>query len=278
MLTFPGHFNILIAVCKVQTEPAWHAVAGRRFFAACSSQKQIVHTYFRRTKSLAFSLIIISPLFFIYEYNISRYNQDQLIEVRNAAEVYIKNFFGLFGARAEWHFSLIYLLFTLSALVVAHKQGQRLPRPAHWFAFAIETVLYAAFFGTVTRNVTRFLISLQRSVGMQVDEFWPQVLLALAAGVYEEMLFRLFLLGSLLLLFRTLLPAKVGIQVILAATISALLFALFHYQSADYVYWNSFVFRMVAGLILGFLYVYRGLGAAVYTHALYDLFFLYRKL
>ena len=34
-----------------------------------------------------------------------------------------------------------------------------------------------------------------------------------------------------------------------------------------------FVFRTVAGVLLGVLFITRGLGVCVYTHAMYDVFF-----
>lgn len=237
-----------------------------------------MRNYLQQTKALAFSLFAISPLLFIYEFNISRYNQGQALEVRNAAEVYIKKIFSYLSLTEPWHLSLVYVFFTLVVYFHSKYNGKHLPKPTYWFGFLIESVIYAAIFGTITRYITGFLISLQANQGLNSQEFWLQVWLAIAAGVYEEFLFRFFLAGSLLYLFRALLPVKIGIQVILAALISALLFSLFHYTSIEFVYWNSFIFRIVAGFILALLFVYRGLGVAVYTHALYDLFFLYRKL
>lgn len=244
----------------------------------CPCEKSVVRNYLQQTRALAFSLIAISPLLFLYEYQISRYNQGQFIEVRNAAEVYIKKFFSFLGITTPWQLALLYLLFVIGVLIYSRYEKQALPKVRFWFGFAFECVAYAAIFGTIARNITEFLLSLQSNSGITSAEFWPQFWLAIAAGIYEEFLFRLFLVGTLLILFRSLLPAKIGIQVILAVLISALLFSLFHYPAIEYVYWNSFVFRIVAGFILGLLYVYRGLGVAVYTHALYDLFFLYHRL
>jgi membrane protease YdiL (CAAX protease family) len=237
-----------------------------------------VRIYLQQTKALAFSLFAISPLLFIYEFNISRYNQGQALEVRNAAEVYIKNFFEFLGLNQPWQLALVYVFFTFVVYFHARYNHKKLPKITYWFGFFIECIVYAAIFGTITRYITGFLISLQANQGLNSQEFWLQVWLAIAAGVYEEFLFRFFLAGSLLYLFRALLPVKIGIQVILAALVSSLLFSLFHYPSIEFVFWNSFIFRIVAGFILALLFVYRGLGVAVYTHALYDLFFLYRKL
>jgi hypothetical protein len=34
---------------------------------------------------------------------------------------------------------------------------------------------------------------------------------------------------------------------------------------------SSFSFRLVAGIVLSAIFVFRGLGIAVYTHAIYDI-------
>ena len=70
------------------------------------------------------------------------------------------------------------------------------------------------------------------------------------AGVHEELLFRL-----------------VG----LTGLASAVAFALAHHLAGEPLTAHAFVFRACAGLLFGVLFVTRGLAAAVYTHALYDI-------
>ena len=101
---------------------------------------------------------------------------------------------------------------------------------------------------------------------------------ALGAGLYEELLFRLLLLSLLAWLFtRTTtafgLPRWPG--VVLAMVVSSLLFALLHHvgQELSHVERRVFLFRTMAGLILAALFVFRGIGVCVYTHALYNVHF-----
>ncbi|MDD3967131.1 MAG: CPBP family glutamic-type intramembrane protease, partial [Candidatus Marinimicrobia bacterium] len=58
--------------------------------------------------------------------------------------------------------------------------------------------------------------------------------------------------------------------------LSALLFSAAHYLGAagDSFNWLSFMARSLGGLVLGVVYLLRGLGPAVYTHAIYDIFTL----
>jgi len=57
-----------------------------------------------------------------------------------------------------------------------------------------------------------------------------------------------------------------------ALIVSALLFSAFHHLGRLGDDWNLMVFlaRTAAGLFLGSLYLRRGLGIAIWAHALYD--------
>ncbi|HJO56113.1 MAG TPA: CPBP family glutamic-type intramembrane protease, partial [Candidatus Scalindua sp.] len=51
------------------------------------------------------------------------------------------------------------------------------------------------------------------------------------------------------------------------------IFSIMHYMgsSDDTFSMHSFSFRLVAGIILSAIFIFRGLGIAVYTHAIYDI-------
>jgi hypothetical protein len=105
-------------------------------------------------------------------------------------------------------------------------------------------------------------------------------MVSLGAGLYEELLFRVVLVGALLWGTRKLLgwgPVASG----LFATVSgALIFSAFHYVGSygDAFTVQSFTFRAVAGLAFSGLYVLRGFGITAWTHALYDVFLLFVRL
>lgn len=93
------------------------------------------------------------------------------------------------------------------------------------------------------------------------------------AGIYEELVFRGFLLGFLLVAFRPIFPQK-KIGTIAAAVLAALLFSTFHYigPAGDAFSLGSFIQRMLAGLYFSALFVTRGFGVAASAHAIYDIF------
>ena len=99
-----------------------------------------------------------------------------------------------------------------------------------------------------------------------------RVAVSLGAGIYEELLFRMLLLGVLHTLLVDLLkvPARTG--TLLSIAVAALLFTLYHpLRETGGVAWRQAAFFFVAGLWLGGLMVWRGFGITVGAHALYDL-------
>ena len=63
-----------------------------------------------------------------------------------------------------------------------------------------------------------------------------------------------------------------------ATVVGAFIFSAFHYVGplGDSLELGSFVFRMIAGLLLSGLFLLRGFGVAAWTHALYDVFLTLR--
>jgi membrane protease YdiL (CAAX protease family) len=98
------------------------------------------------------------------------------------------------------------------------------------------------------------------------------LLLALGAGVYEELLFRLLLIGGVAWVLHKLWGWdkvwSVGVMLI----VSSVLFSLAHYVGplGEPARTYSFFFRAVCGLVLGIVFLWRGLGVAVWTHAIYN--------
>ena len=91
------------------------------------------------------------------------------------------------------------------------------------------------------------------------------------AGFYEEVLFRLILLPLLAIVFRACKFTPVR-SMILAGVVASLVFSVAHYIGAEEFELYSFTFRWLAGIFFSLLFVYRGFGVAVGTHAFYDIF------
>ena len=100
-----------------------------------------------------------------------------------------------------------------------------------------------------------------------------QFYLSIGAGIWEEFLFRVLIIGAIIYLLKYIIGRKYVFSVIMAIFCSAFLFSLFHYigQYGDIFTFKSFYLRTFAGIILGTLYVFRGFGITVYTHIFYDM-------
>jgi CAAX prenyl protease-like protein len=103
-----------------------------------------------------------------------------------------------------------------------------------------------------------------------------KVMLALGAGVYEELLFRVILVSGIAFIARRVLGWRPHVAAAVAVVLSAFVFAAFHYIGpyGDPLRLDSFVFRLIGGVVFSALYVMRGFGITAWTHALYDLMVL----
>ena len=236
---------------------------------------QGLQTYYRTTRSHFFGLVVILLLLVIYEAGSARLYAQNLLAVKNSAELMIKRVLWIIGMRQDWMQWLVYFLFLGSAFWFARKQKEVSIRFAY-FPYAIfESLVYALFFGTVVTLLTktvsvRFLGDEATAAGLAA-----KMVLALGAGVYEELAFRLILITALLFVFQRLIPGKAFIRTAIAIVISAALFSAFHYMGVSEKFSSdSFLFRFYAGVILGTIFVLRGIGIAAYTHAFYDLFLI----
>jgi membrane protease YdiL (CAAX protease family) len=117
-----------------------------------------------------------------------------------------------------------------------------------------------------------FSVTPAANIAGRMKEGLRSVVGPLGAGIYEELLFRLILLSALWWLLRYFWTTSWK-SLAAAVLASSLLFALAHYigPGGEEVKGFSFVFRFLAGVFFGVIFVYRGFGIAAGSHALYDI-------
>jgi membrane protease YdiL (CAAX protease family) len=100
-----------------------------------------------------------------------------------------------------------------------------------------------------------------------------KISLAIGAGIYEELIFRMALISLLHTLFVDAMRIGERWGTGIAIAISAVLFAIYHPLGAvgGGIDWSRATFFVGAGAYFGVLYVMRGFGIAVGAHAAYDL-------
>lgn len=230
--------------------------------------------YWRDTRRPRYSLVFALPLLALYEALAAVLGRDGTVEVRNGADVLLKSLFLVLGGHRG---VLVFGALLLAAggwLVLRDARRHGAPRLAPFAGMALESVAYAAVLGGVAGTLTSLLLETRWLAvgGAAVRDLPTQLMLSLGAGLYEELLFRVLLVSSLLVLARRGFGWGSPAAGAFAVAASALVFSAFHYVGpyGDRLALGSFTYRAVAGLLLSGLYVARGFGITAWTHALYD--------
>jgi len=223
--------------------------------------------YLRESRGLSLSVVSILPLVILYHCGIVQSGY----AVRNMAEVWLEGPLHLLGLHAAHVLNIALIL----ALVAVLWRSDRTGSPTGLIVALIiaEGALYglALFKGgqVVTDLITRGTSQVFFAINLEAA---GPLCLALGAGVYEELLFRLLLVGGGTWLLRKLFmwEKKWGLAVTLVA--SSLLFSAAHHigPMGEPFEAYRFTFRAVCGLALGLVFALRGFGVAVWTHALYN--------
>jgi len=231
-------------------------------------------SYFLSSRNNAYNLIFIFPMVVLYEGMILvfRNSSDSVPSYfRNGVDVLLRTFFDEFGVYG----SLVYILFILIILVyVVAKNFSVITEGKINFNFLVymlvESVLLASIFSYIVMSLSE-MVSLDKSFN-SVSSF-ELFYLSLGAGIWEELLFRFFLVGFIIHILNRLILTSIPISVIIAIIVSSFLFAVFHYLGpyAEEFSNYTFVIRYAGGIFLGMIYYLRGIGIAVYTHIFYDL-------
>jgi hypothetical protein len=170
----------------------------------------------------------------------------------------------------------------LGLVLYVRRQGVRLREVLT--PLVLESCIYALTLGSLVVFIMQELFSVAM-VGRVVDatasaklalgEAGEALIVALGAGVHEELVFRLGLMaGGIALLRRT--GMALGWAMLIALMSSAALFSLAHHLGphGEVFVIDVFVYRVLAGVIFGLIFYYRSLAHAVYTHFLYDVYVL----
>ena len=239
--------------------------------------------YWREARAPRYSLTFAFPLLLLYEVLAFALSGGEVSGVRNGADVLLKSLFVTFGGRTG--LTLFGALLVGGGAVLVWRDLRRAGRmQARYFAWMmLESIGYALAFGMVAGTLTVMLLPGLALIGaapplatrMAADFSLPtQLMISLGAGIYEELLFRVILVGGLALLGNRVLGLSRIAAGVLATVLGALIFAAFHYVGpyGDTFSLSSFTFRAVGGVLFSALYLVRGFGITAWTHALYDVF------
>lgn len=198
----------------------------------------------------------------------------------NGADAILTRLFAGFGAGTRFQ---VLLYATLASGLLCYLADRRLRAatgrgPLHYSYFPgmlVESVVYAVLFGGAVNAIQNYVPGLQTGGPGQGALY--ALTMSLGAGIYEELLFRVIILGGLFVLLRHVAQVPALGSWVLACLVSSAVFSLFHYvgPGGDVFHLDSFFFRFVAGGLLATIYAARGFGIAVWTHALYDVLVMF---
>src|SRR5438132_6361023 len=238
-------------------------------------------SYWQVSRAPRYSLLLALPLLVFYQVLALLLTHGER-SIRNGADVILQALFtAVAGAWGPPLFMVCLIgagLWLVTRDMRAH--GSRL-RSGVFIAMLGEAIALALLFGFVVGSVTSGVLGMLQTLavpgggGHEMD-WWTRLMVSLGAGIYEELLFRVLLVGALAAAARALLgwrPLTAGVT---ATVVGAAIFSAFHYIGPYGDRWQlySFAFRMVAGLFFSGLYLARGFGITAWTHALYDMLLL----
>jgi hypothetical protein len=240
--------------------------------------------YWERSRAPRYSLLFALPLFLLYEALAATLSgAPGTASVRNAADVVLKTpFLFLSGTRGSLaFFATIVAIFIFFVARDLTKTKDRL-NPRLFLGMLGESAVLALLLGIVVGTITAKLLGGLGALSMQAAGVTPldqmgagtKLMLALGAGLYEELLFRVLLVGGLAFGIRWLVGGSKLQAGILAAVVGALVFSAFHYvgEYGDPFQLASFTYRAIAGVVFSAMYLLRGFGITAWTHALYDVY------
>ena len=235
-------------------------------------------SYWSATRAPRYSVVFALPLLLLYEGLAWAMGRTGMSQVRNGADVLLKNLFvGLGGRYGLTAFAVVLLVIGVFLVGRDVKKNGR-PVGRVFAGMLGESVLYALLLGFVASALTSILLTgrLAMVQGGPAEGFSTpvQLMVSLGAGLYEELVFRVLLVSGLAALGAKVFGWKPVPAGIVAALLGAVIFSAFHYIGpyGDPFQVGSFTFRAIAGLLFSGLYLTRGFGITAWSHALYDVF------
>ncbi|WP_437779148.1 CPBP family glutamic-type intramembrane protease [Sorangium sp. So ce315] len=214
-------------------------------------------------------LALTMPIFVLYHLGVA------FLPIRNAADPVTAELRALAKHSLPMYAGLTVAVGAVFVLVLSILGRGHALQTRRFALLAAEGALYAI----LMRFAGAYVVgSLRLGPPLLSDDIFTGVVMSLGAGFYEEIAFRagLYGLGALAIKLFFGRGAQGVVLLVGWAVVAAAVFSGWHYVGALGDPWNlaSFVFRMVCGLVLTAIYVFRGFAPAVWTHALYDVWVL----
>jgi len=226
--------------------------------------------YFYLSELPLTSLLFLAPLIILYEIGTHYYASDYVrhTETRVLAFNLLQRFIHLFGATGQYLPGL-----AVAGILIAW----HLARHDRWRLHAGVAGCMAGESAVLALPV----LALSNLIGHYlplaiVEGNWKGgLVLAIGAGIYEELVFRLMAFTILNILLIDLLRLGRRPAYLLIVVGTSILFSAYHYWSplSAPFRWSDCIFRTLAGSYFGLLFIFRGFGITVGVHISYDIYY-----
>lgn len=233
-------------------------------YDASPMASSVLRKYLKETRQPIYSAALVAPFFLIYHAGTVLFRTTYV----NGADALIVRILGALSVHSMFASALV-LLGCFVIWQVRSRSSWQIHSIKLLFLF-LESLLLAVLlffaFGWLSFHLG---LATPAPAGTGAIE---RLVLYCGAGIYEELLFRGFLLGAMLFLLRKTLRRR-ALAAGIATVSASLLFALFHYlgPAGDPFSIHSFLQRTLGGMYFSMLFVTRGFGVTAASHALYDI-------
>jgi hypothetical protein len=238
--------------------------------AAAGTLLRGLQDYFWQSERPLTALIFLLPMIVLYEVGTHFFASDwsRHTETRVLAFNLLRQFMEIFGATGRYLPGLV----VVGVLLTWHA-ARRDPWQLHVgtaMGMLVESAMLALPLLVLGNLVGHFLPLYAAS-----NAWKGGIVLALGAGIYEELVFRLMAFTLLNILFIDLLRIRKRAAYVLIVLVSSALFSAYHYwspQSGPFR-WSDCVFRTASGIYFGALFITRGFGVTAGSHISYDIYY-----
>ena len=227
--------------------------------------------YLRYTSSPFYSFLFTLPLFIIYEAGLFLCINDDVAYLRNGADALMRQLLATLGISGLfWIGGLFFIVFIALYFIQRYSWKEYEIKSKYFLSMVFESILWSYLLFLLMSNMHLILMA---PSGYKVLQ---NVTLAIGAGLYEEILFRVILIVFFNHILSLVFQWEYYFKNIVSIVLASVFFSLFHFlgELGDFYSFNIFMVRFFAGIYLGILYFFRGFGIAAWTHSLYDLIVL----
>jgi len=246
-------------------------------------------SYLDRTSRPIYALAYLIGFIILYELGTILISTEAMVSSLQQAPTRVVSFAWIqnilidylhFPARLTWITTPLVVIIILLALQITSKKPWKI-NFADFIPMTIESILLAVPLIALILMINRtpepqwVLMNASEKGSMLA----ANLVSAIGAGIYEELVFRLILISLLMMLFQDFLAVSRTWSIIASVAISAILFSAHHHiyftqgtfvKGEDFVL-AVFIFRAMAGVYFAAIFAVRGFAIAVGTHAFYDI-------